>query len=156
VFSEVDQAIELCREHLDRTNSTATEIEAFLVRYLLVLIVAKFEAAVRSGLIAEIKANARARVAAFAVSSVDNVLRSIKLGELSGVLNKFEPELGAIFSDGISRIPQAKNAYDNILNNRRTVAHDLGLVQLTFRELCENYADSKAVVENFIRVLNGS
>ena len=156
MFSEVDQAIELCREHLDRTNSTATEIEAFLVRYLLVLIVAKFEAAVRSGLIAEIKANARARVAAFAVSSVDNVLRSIKLGELSGVLNKFEPELGAIFSDGISRIPQAKNAYDNILNNRRTVAHDLGLVQLTFRELCENYADSKAVVENFIRVLNGS
>jgi hypothetical protein len=39
----VDHAIEACRAHLEATGTSNTEIEAYLVRYLLVLTCGEYE-----------------------------------------------------------------------------------------------------------------
>jgi len=44
----IDQAIEACQAHLEKSGAIGTEIEAYLTRYLLVLICAAIEEEIES------------------------------------------------------------------------------------------------------------
>src|SRR5271167_3203633 len=94
------------------------------------------------------------RVAAFASAAIDNVMRGIRIGELTNLLSKFDRAWSEKFKSELSTSGSTPNAYDNILNNRISFAHNRGVVQLTFQELCDYYDDGKKVITLFISILS--
>lgn len=151
---EVDQAIEICERHLKSSASHNTEIETFLVRYLLVLICAEYEKAITSCIEKRAEKVTDDKITAFIKSSLRNILRGIRLKELGDLLGRFSEDIKTNFWEAV-RDTDAQLAYDSILNNRHWFAHGTS-VQVTFVELCQFYEQSKEVVHRFAEALEAS
>ncbi len=141
----VDRAIETCEEHLERTNSWGTEIEAFLTRYLLVLICASFEEEIESIVIRKLSASKDAHIESFAKSALNAVFRSLKTSEIAGLLHRFSPEYKERFHDRLKGT-KAETFFNNIVASRHYTAHSLG-ANVTLRELIEFYEEGHAVLD---------
>src|SRR5260370_33763156 len=113
----VDRAIETCEEHLERTNSQGTKIEAFLTRYLLILICASFEEEIETIVIRRLSTSKDLHVEAFAKSALDAVFRSLKISEIAGLLNRFSPEFKEKFHDRLKGT-KAETFFNNIVAGR--------------------------------------
>jgi hypothetical protein len=144
-LAKIDHAIEICEEHLDRTNSRGTEIEAFLTQYLLVLICAAFEEEIEQIVIHRLSGSGDAHVEAFAKSALDAVFRSIKTSEIAGLLNRFGPDYKAEFSSRVSNT-RAETYFNNIVVGRHATAHSIGS-SVTLRELIEFYTEAHTVLD---------
>lgn len=88
-LGRIDQAIEACQDHLESSGAMGTEIEAYLTRYLLILICASFEEEIES-LISERAARSNdPGLESFVRSAVGQVFRSLKTSEITGLLKRF-------------------------------------------------------------------
>jgi hypothetical protein len=141
----VDRAIETCEDHLDRTNSRGTEIEAFLTRYLLILICAAFEEEIEAIVIRRLSMSKDPYVEAFAKSALNAVFRSLKTGEIAGLLHRFSPEHKEKFRDRLKET-KAETFFNNIVAARHFTAHNLG-ANVTLRELVEFYEEGHTVLD---------
>jgi len=141
----IDRAIEACEEHLKSTNSRGTEIEAFLTRYLLVLICAAFEEEIEAIVIRRLSTSKDPHVEAFAKSALDAVFRSLKIKEIAGLLNRFGPEYKERFQGRLNGT-KAETFFSNIVAGRHDTAHSLG-ANVTLRELIEFYEEGHIVLD---------
>ena len=149
----VEHALETCATHLDATDARASEIEAFLTRYLLVLVVAVFEEECER-LIAERAAQAKDEpLAAFVNSATHQLLRSTKLSELKGYLGRFSVSYRDAFEAAIGN-DRARLALDAIVQSRHEVAHRGGQsIPMTLDDLRQHVTDSREVLEAFAAAL---
>jgi RiboL-PSP-HEPN len=141
----IDRAIELCEEHLDRTSSRGTEIEAFLTRYLLVLMCARFEEEIENIVLRRLAASSDKHIESFAKSALDAVFRSTKTSEIGGLLNRFSPEYKEQFKTRVTGT-RAETYFNNIVLGRHSTAHSLG-ANVTLRELVEFYEEGHTVLD---------
>jgi hypothetical protein len=74
----IDQAIEACQAHLENSGAIGTEIEAYLTRYLLVLICAAFEEEIESLIIERAARSGDPGLESFVRSAVGQIFRSLK------------------------------------------------------------------------------
>lgn len=153
MIPELDETIEVVRAHLDVTGTHGTEIEAILVRYLLALIYAKYESFLHRQLEQRFASAGDPEITTFASQALRNVMRGVKFGDLTGVLNKMSSSLGARFVELRLEWLEAEQAYTTIISNRIDFAHDKGTVQLTFNELCQQYHRSTWLLALFVKVL---
>lgn len=149
-LAQVDRAIETCEEHLQRTNSRGTEIEAFLTRYLLILICASFEEEIEAIVIRRLSTSKDPHVEAFAKSALDAVFRSLKTSEIAGLLNRFSPGYKEKFHDRL-RGTKAETFFNNIVAGRHYTAHSLG-ANVTLRELVEFYEEGHTVLDAVLEI----
>jgi hypothetical protein len=91
----IDASISECKNHLDETASFGTEIEAFLTRYLLILMCATFEEEIEKIIIDRVDKSGDPKLSSFVKSCLGSVFRSIKTSEIAGLLGRF----GAEFKD---------------------------------------------------------
>jgi len=144
----VQHAIETCKRHLDKTGARNSEIEAYLTRYLLVLIVAVYEEEFER-LIAERAEKTNDKpLAAFVRSATHKLLRSMKLSELKGYLGRFS----ATHADEFSRnsAERSRLAFDVIVQSRNEVAHSGGTnVVMTLDDLDQHLTESKNILRAF-------
>lgn len=147
----IEFGIAACKRHLDVTQSWATEIEFFLVQYLLVRICAEFEA--RIPLIIERRClrSPDVQLSHFAIKSVRYVTKRFSIQDIGTVLKRFDKSYHKAFNDAVVA-GNCHVAWDNIYNNRHAVAHGAG-IQMTFNDLTMAYKDSLPVLKVLISAL---
>jgi hypothetical protein len=144
-LAPIDRAIEICEEHLDRTKSRGTEIEAFLTRYLLVLMCATFEEEIEGMVVRRLAGSNDPRVESFAKSALNVLFRSVTTGEIAGLLKRFSPEYKEQFQARVNGT-RAETYFNNIVLGRHSTAHSLG-ANVTLRELVSFYEEGHTVLD---------
>lgn len=143
-FPRTDAALAVCKLHLDATNSRNTEIESYLVGYLLATIYAEFEQKMRAIVCKRVERAGDQHVHNFAISTMKVVMKTINVSGIKGIIGYLDSASKQTLGDCIDDTTQA--AYDNIINNRHGVAHASGS-NMTFAELEATLPGAKAVIE---------
>lgn len=148
-----EEAIEVCEKHLADTKSFGTEIEAFLVRYLLVIICAEIEQSVLSMTVERVRRVGDNQVTGFVDSTVEKLFRRVRTGEMGGLLGYFDKDIEKAFMEKINATEE-QAAFNNIVNNRHNMAHGKATVQMTFKELRESYIKCQTILNEFAKALS--
>lgn len=144
-FKRIDAAVATCKSHIDATGARGTEIESFLVSYLLVTIAADFEIRLEAIVSKRAERTADPHIQSFVRVAAGRIIRGIKISEITGVLGHFGSDCKESFSKEIAdTLPHT--CYDNILANRHMVAHQTG-PNMTFAELETALPESKKVLD---------
>lgn len=150
-FTRLDNAVAVCKKHLEDTGTQNTEIESYLVGYLLISISSEFECIIEAMVNQRAARAGDGHLSSFVRAAADRIIRSVKIDELSGLLNHFDPSCKKQFIDDPQK--QAKQVgYGNIVLNRHSVAHATG-TSMTFGELEIAYQDSKELMDCFGKCL---
>jgi hypothetical protein len=132
-FTQLENALTVCKNHLDNTGTRGTEIESYLVGFLLVNICSEFEIRLRKILEMRAAHPGDTYLSNFVVYASGRIIRSIKIGEIAGYLGGFGTDWKDNFHSAVKDKPPHV-AYDNIMANRQLVAHVSGTM-MTFAEL---------------------
>jgi len=149
---DVEDAILVCRNHLDKKDVRGTEIEAYLTRYLLVLICGAYEKLVRQIVVDRAKRSNDPVL----VSFVENTMRNYRSLLISDIKGKLLARLSAKHAkdfDAMIKNTEGALRYDTIISNRHSTAHG-GTVNLTFDELVEAYKKAGSVIASLSNVVN--
>ncbi len=151
---QVEDALTTCKQHLERTRTEGTAVEPYLVRYLLVLIHAAYEQTIKDLILEKMKGVSDKHLSSFVTSVTGSVIRSIRITDLSGLLGRFGNDYKDVFSTKIPERGGAYRAYDDIMVNRRNIAHDVGQpMSLTFKDVENRFHESLAVLDAFSEAL---
>jgi hypothetical protein len=142
----IDQAIEACQAHLENSGATGTEIEAYLTRYLLVLICATFEEEIESLIIERAARSGDPGLESFVRSAVGLIFRSLKTSEIVGFLGRFGIDCKDRFRQELSTNERAETFFNNIVTNRHDTAHSAGS-NVSFSELVRFYSEGHVVLD---------
>ena len=115
------------------------------MRYLLLLICASFEEEIEAIVIRRLPTSKDPHVEAFTKSALNAVFRSLKIGEIAGLLNRFGPEYKEKFQDRLKGT-KTETFFNNIVVGRHYTARSLG-ANVTLRELVEFYEDGPTVLD---------
>ncbi|MBI3797122.1 MAG: hypothetical protein HY268_09175 [Deltaproteobacteria bacterium] len=149
----IDQAIEACQAHLESSGATGTEIEAYLTRYLLILICATFEEEIESLIIERAAKSGDPGLESFVRSAVGQVFRSLKTSEIAGLLGRFGVDYKERFRQELTNTERAETFFNNIVTNRHDTAHSVGS-NVSFAELVRFYSEGHVVLDAVKTALN--
>lgn len=145
-LQRIDDAVEACRVHLDKSEAWGSEVESYLTRYLLVLMCASFEEEIkRLAIDRSIRSNDNG-VVAFVTSAVGQVFRSVRTSEIAGLLGRFGLSAKESFQKEMQSSPRAETFFNNIVVNRHDTAHSSG-ANISFRELVQFYEEGHVVLD---------
>lgn len=150
---KVEDAIDTCKEFLAEKDAFGTPIEAYLTRYLLVLISASFEEEIEKIFIERGSRKNDFFVKAFFENEMPNQLKSVGISKISNLLGKFGKEYKDKFKDKVSITPEATK-YANLIRNRHLVAHETQEPTMTFNEVVDAYRDSSKVIDRLKEIIN--
>ncbi len=151
-FESLDAQIQTCEQHLDATNTRSTEVEFFLVQYLLIRVCAEYETRIPI-LIKRRCARPMPdnHVRHYAEKSTAYFSKRFAISDLGDNLARFGGEYKKVFTDLVHNTP-SHSSWDNIYTNRVAVAHNTG-VQMTLRDFKTDYAKSVAVLDALVSAL---
>src|SRR6266571_2212741 len=151
-LSDIDYAIEVCRKHLDSTNTRNTDVEDFLARFLLVHMCRVYESEIKRFVIERAMHSKDQYLVSYIASTLDRRLR-LKIADLKeDILSKFGPEQTEAFNAALD--PDDVNYYSNIIVNRHAAAHDSGPVTITFEDISRTASQSGRVLDALEAALN--
>lgn len=142
-----DEAIQICRDHLDVTGMRNSEVETYLVHYLLVLIYADYEQRIIEVVSRRGATSGDVPVGEFMNWAARRLVRSILYSEIKGVAGYFGENVKGELANRLDETPEAA-AYNNIITNRHRLAHTGGLT-MTLQELERAYVQSVSVLDAF-------
>jgi len=151
-FSQLDEEIKLCERHLETTGTRNTQIENYIVRYLLVRVCAEYETRIKTLVQRRCTRVNDAHILSFTNRGAELAARNFNIGDITGVLGMFGEDYKAAFKQAVHS-QTCHAAWDNIYNNRHTVAHGDGSVMMTFNDLKRDYANSLVVIEEIVKAL---
>lgn len=150
----------ICESHIkaslnSASMSTYAAIESVLARHTASVIYAEAEAIIRD-LVAQRVAygTTDTRVRSFSQVASQRLIRSIKISELSGVLNHFSPVCKEYFSRSLTSKQQTD--WDSLINSRHDAAHENSgsIEHLTLADIDGYFASIPAVLDAFSESLN--
>lgn len=148
----VVNAMETCKVHLTTPRHTGAEVEAYLTRYLIILICAEYEKKVKDIVLERSTSLSDRHLLSFVQSATDKMIKSIKFSDLSGLLGQFGEDYKRKFSDKV-RNTEACNAYETIIVNRNHIAHGGQILNTTFGELQTLFQRSLGVLDAFAKAI---
>lgn len=151
MITKAQNAINACEEHLQLTNSFSTEIEAYFVQYLLIVICAECERYFVEIANQRISLLGNKHISNYFDATSNRMLQSIHFSQISGFLGYFGDDLKQYFSNSVDE--KIKSYWSDIITNRNAVAHGTKTVQLTFNELKEKYQTCSVILLEFERAL---
>lgn len=152
-IDRIDNAIDECEKHLAQSDAYGTEIEAFLTRYLLVLISSCFEEKLEEIFIERASRTNDVFVIGYFTSEIPNKLKSVGIHKLSEIMNKIGQHYKDKFINEISSSREA-TLYGNLIKNRHLVAHETQAPAMTFREVVEAYNESNVIIDRVKEIIN--
>lgn len=156
-MNKVEHTIQECEEHLRLTNSFGTEIEAYLTRYLLVLISASFEESLETAFIERAKKANDDYVIQYFKNEMPQKLKSVGISKLSEFIRKFGVSLKEKFDNDInSGMAREVTAYGNLIKNRHLVAHETQEPSMTFHDVKDAYIESVKIINKIKEILEQS
>jgi len=151
---EIEYAIQLCEGHLDVTNSKGSDIEAYLTKYLLILLCSSYEKRIREIIIERVKKANDLELISFVDKIYRYSLRTLRLSEMRGnLLKRFSEKYVEEFDRKIIPNDDPAIKYSNIVENRHAAAHG-GTVNMTFGELVNSYKTAEVVISSLSEVLS--
>ena len=144
----VEAALFDCERHLSSSAVAEVRIRALLTQALLILVFAEFERVIRGQVRTRCAGIADPEVARFVTSCADRVIRSFRISDLAGLLNRFDADCGKEFTDRLEPDPKARNMYDSLVRTRNGVAHGDEL-QATLEDVKEYYRCGHVVLDHF-------
>jgi hypothetical protein len=150
-FGRLDLYIMMCEQHLDATNARNTEIESYLVQFLLTRICAEYETRIAALVERRCSRMKDLHVRSFTKRTAKDACRRFDISEIKGILGLFGEDYKQGFHDRVINT-SAHTAWDNIYANRKAVAHGGG-AQMSFPDLRTNYTESLAVLDALVVVL---
>jgi hypothetical protein len=154
LLARIDGAIEICKNHLKASGAMGTEIEAYLTRYLLVLICACFEEKIEELVTSRAEQTKDPAIASFIQSTVNQIFRSILTSEIAGLLGRFGNEHKLCFQSEMKKNPQAETCFNSIVSNRHDTAHKYG-ANISLFDLERFYVDGHIVLDAVKKALFG-
>ncbi len=151
MFTRSTADLASCAQHLEDTGSVGTPIEKILVGYVLTVIHAEFEQAIRGAVRERCAVEGDPHLTAFTGNAATRVIRSIRISELSGALGLFDASCKESFQAAVNG-SQAETYYGNIESNRQLLAHESGSMA-TMTEVREWFEAAGTVVTVFREVL---
>ena len=133
-------------KHLDDTSSRQSEIETYIVQYLLVRACAEYESRLVRMVERRCLRVGDAHVKRFVQRSIRDSCRYFNIGDIKGLLGRLGDDYKEAFDSKVMNT-QSHVAWDNIYTNRHSVAHGHGSVQMNFADLKQNYSESLAVLD---------
>lgn len=88
----------------------------------------------------------------FVSETVDQTFRNPSIGEIKGLLKRFDESLKKKFHAEVIHFDNAMERYENIINDRHSIAHGRES-KMTFLELIESYKDANLILEAFEKAL---
>ncbi len=151
-FSRLDLLMADCEKHLDSTATRGTEIESYLVQYLLIRICAEYETRVTALVHRRCSRTRDHHLKSFAQKAAEFVCKRFAIASIAEVLGKFGDDRRLAFLGQVMN-GNAHVAWDNIYTNRQAVAHKTG-TQMSFGDLKRNYFDSLPVFDALVLALS--
>jgi hypothetical protein len=150
-FGTLDLNLYICEQHLDAANARNTEIENYLVQFLLVRICAEYETRIATLVERRCLRVADLHIRTFTAGNAKAICKRFSIGEIKGILGRFGDDYKQTFHDQVNDKPP-HTAWDNIYSNRQAVAHGSG-VQITFSDLKKFYPNSLIVLDAVVLAL---
>jgi hypothetical protein len=147
----IDNALAVCKTHLDGTDTRGTEIESYLVAYLLTLVASEYEQRVEALFSLRAMKCGDPHVHSFVTSACGRIIRSPRCSEIAGALGMFDAKCKTDFQAKVNN-QACQTSYDKIITNRQLVAHLTGS-NMTFAELERDAAESIMVLEAVVDAL---
>ena len=154
-FVRIEDTLATCDAYLrahDQDDPRRYEIEAYLVAYVVVLIVSEYEELLLSLFSARADMCGDAHVASYLKSRIQRAFTSPKLSKIKDSLRQCGSDYHDTFWSVVENT-EHEDAWGNLINARHTVVHKSGNQQLTWRELKKNYAESKEIFRALIFTL---
>ena len=149
-FARIDNAIQVCRAHLDaidNTNSDKPEIESYLVSGLVLLIVSQYEALLRRMFADRAARAGDSEVCDYVKSLLANDFRSPAIAKITTHLGGLGPAARGRFERHVQNTDR-QAAWGNLMTARHEVVHRTGIPAFTFRELSEGcYPKTREVID---------
>ena len=130
------------------------EVENLLTGSILILICSEFEREFKGLILDRCSSVSDESIRKYIEESIRNVLRSLGIDELSGLLGKFGPLHKKEFRRLLDENNMVKTMYNSILTNRNRVAHGEGS-NATMREVKRYYEKGHVVLDYFRDALRG-
>ena len=144
-FGSIDYRMLSCRNHLDATKAWATEVEFFLVQYLIVRIWAELEDRIPILFERRCSRGADAQLTNFAIKHIKLITRKFSIEDLGNALKRFDAAYHKHFNSTVMT-NNSHVAWDSINSNRMAVAHGTG-IQMSFNDLMKAYQDCLPVLD---------
>lgn len=151
-MSDIDGAINACKQHLADTSSGGSEIETFLTRFLLIHAGSEYDKEIKSMIVARASKSADAELVSFVRETADRS-RNQKISDIRGLLKKFSQKYLDAFDQILSLNPESQHRYQNIIVNRNASAHG-GPINMTMRELDRSHQRAKYVLNAISEALD--
>ena len=151
-FARLETLIKNAEDHLDSTGSRQSDIETYLVQYLLVRVWAEYEARLRTMVERRCGRVKDTYIKRFVARSVKETMRHFKISDIKGVLGGLGEDYKNEFDIKVKNT-LAHTAWDNLYANRMSVAHGHGSVQMTLSDLRHDYCESTDVFDALATVL---
>ncbi len=152
-FGQLDYEIAQCEQHLNQTSSRNTEVETYLVRYLLVRICADYEARIKTLVQRRCSRINDQYLLRFANWGAEQATKRFEIGDIAKMLESFGADYKQAFTNAVCN-KRSHTAWDNIYINRHTVAHGNGAVMMNFSDLKSDYKDSGCVIDELVKALS--
>lgn len=151
IFGSIEYRMLSCKNHLDATNSWGTEIEAYLVQYLIVRICAELETRIPMIFERRCVRGTDAQLNQFVVRTVQYITKRFSVEDLGKLLKRFDDAYHKHFNKAVIT-NNSHVAWDSIYNNRHAVAHGAG-IQMNFNDLAQAYKDCLPVLDALVAAL---
>ena len=150
-FGRLDNQMQVCKEHLDTTATWATEVEFFLVQYLLIRICAEWESRIPVMFERRCSRITDPHLKQFATTSAQYFSKRFEIKSIGRTLDRFGADYKKGFNDTVVTTNSYK-AWESLYSNRMAVAHHAG-VQMTFADLIRAYNDCLPVLDAIVASL---
>lgn len=149
---KAENAIVVCQEHLKQTNSSGTEVETYLTKYLIMLISSCFEEELEKIFIERSKKTNDQFLIEFFKSEIPQKLKSVGIAKLSELIKKFGNKYEERFKTEIS-LTSETTFYTNIIRNRHLVAHETKDINMTFQEVVDAYRKCNVILDRIKEII---
>lgn len=155
-YQRIDNALDICNEHinnLDPTNIKDKELETYLVAGVVILIVSEYEGYLESLFVKRAEQCGDSHATNYIKKTLSQKFRSPDLSKIFETLNRFDSSYKESFKGIVENSPEHA-AWDSLMKARHAVVHKKGNLNITFRELKENYALTKNIIRYVESTLN--
>ncbi|MBW3166319.1 HEPN domain-containing protein [Ferrimonas balearica] len=149
IHKRIENALKHCKEHisnLDPSDIGHQELETYLVGGLVVLIVSEYEEYLESVFVKRAELCGDPHAINYIKKTLSQKFRSPDLGKINQTLLLFDSSYKQVFLGEVENSPEHA-AWDSLLKARHAVVHKKGTLNITFRELEENYLKTRKVIE---------
>lgn len=151
-MEKTNNIIAYFEHYLDSNNLRNTEIENYIVRYLLIFCCAEFSEIIREIIFSRVRSINDPLIINYVEKSIDLGFKNPTMENIYKVLGQFDRDLKRIFKQNVDT--QIINSWETLINNRNEVAHKTQCtISITITELKTYLSNISSIYDQIEAIL---